>query len=371
VEPKPSGYYLGMEAVSTLGQMSAQAPARRWWIVGQRFDVLFFLGAWLVPLLLIGIFVVSPAAAILSFALLDASHIAATVPLTLFDRTSDASTYRFYYGGIAVIFAGAAVVSILGGTPQMLWDSAFLFWGSFHILRQHYGFLKLYQNRAGDMRGSRAKLEVATLYLGLAVCWLFMQSFGGEAARLDNFLSLPVPHIVPVALLLPLGGLLFTLVAMAWADAKAGRRERQVPLAHIVLALTNWALGAAIGIHLQSVLATVLFITSFHDLQYHGIVWHVGTTRYTELPEANPLAKLFAPNRLLVYAAALVLIGSTRQFLFGFLGAKALFERSTLAVMMNFAWALNFIHYLIDGRMWQMRKNPQLRRDLLLAVPRS
>jgi hypothetical protein len=357
--------------VSTLGQVSAQAPARKWWIVGPRFDAAFFLGAWLVPVLLMGIFMLSPAAAILAFALLDASHIAATLPLTLLDRTSDASTYRFYYVGIATILAGALLVSVVGGTPQVIWGSAFLFWGSYHIIRQHYGFLKLYQNRAGDMRGARAKLEVVTLYLGLAVSWSFTQALGAEAARLEGFASLPIPAWVPIALLLPLAGLLIALGLTAWRDAKAGKPSRKAPLAHLALALTNWALGAAIGIQLQSVLAMVLFITSFHDLQYHGIVWHVGSTRYAKLPEANPLASLFAPNRLFGYALALLLIGSTRQFLFGFFGVKSLFDRSTLAVMMNFAWAINFIHYLIDGRMWQMRRNPQLRKDLLLAAPRA
>lgn len=357
-------------AVSTLEQVSTQPPAHPWWIVGPRFDATFFLGAWLVPVLLIGIFMVNPAAAILAFAMLDASHIAATYPLTLVDRTSDASTYRFYYVGIATILAGAVLVSIVGGTPQVIWGSVFLFWGSYHIIRQHYGFLKLYQNRAGDMRGSRAKLEVVTLYLGLVVCWLFLQALGAEAARLENFVSLPIPAYVPIALLVPLSGLIVALGVTARADAKAGRPTRSAPLAHIALALTNWALAAAIGIHLQSILATVLFITSFHDLQYHGIIWHVGTSRYAKLPEANPLASLFTPNRMVVYAVALLLLGSTRQFLFGFFGAKALFDRSTLAIMMNFAWALNFIHYLIDGRMWQMRRNPQLRRDLQLAAPR-
>lgn len=346
-----------------------ERAARAWWIVGQRFDATFFLGAWLVPVLLMAIFMVSPSAAILTFALLDASHIAATLPLTLFDRTSEASTYRFYYVGIATILVGAGLVSIVGGTPEVIWGSVFLFWGSFHIIRQHYGFLKLYQHRAGDMRGARAKLEVATLYLGLVVCWLFMQSSGAEAARLEHFVSLPVPLFVPITLALALGGLLTTLGAMAWSDARAGRPARKAPLAHIALALTNWAIGAAIGIKLQSVLAMVLFITSFHDLQYHGIVWHVGSTRYSTLPQANPLASLFAPRRLLVYALLLLAVGSSRQFLFGFFGAKALFDRPTLAVMMNFAWAINFIHYLIDGRMWQMRRNPQLRRDLLLVAP--
>ncbi len=352
------------------GSSVGQASARSWWIVGQRFDATLFLGAWFVPVLLMGLFMLSREAAILVFALLDASHIVATLPLTLFDRTSDASTYRFYTAGIVAILACAAIVSVAGGTLQALWGSVFLFWGSYHIMRQHYGFLKLYQNRAGDMRSLRAKLEVAALYLGLGVSWLFMLSLGGEAARLENFVTLPIPLFVPLASLVPLGALLLSLGVLALRDAKAGRPARKAPTAHVALALTNWAVGAAVGIKLQSILATVLFITSFHDLQYHGIIWYVGSARYERLPEANPLASLFAPNRLFVYAAALLLLGSTRQFLFGFFGVKTLVERPTLAVMVNFAWALNFIHYFIDGRMWQMRRNPQLRQDLKLAAPK-
>jgi hypothetical protein len=354
--------------------VSASSPLtvreHRPWIVDAGYDRLFFLGAWLAPLLLMGIYAASPLMAIIAFGLLDGSHVAATAPVTLFDTTSDAGTRRFYRYGLLAIGGLAVAVSVLGGTPQFLWGSIFNYWGAFHIIRQHFGFLKLYQHRAGGATAGRLKLEAATLYLGLAVPWIFAQSLGAVAFERDHLFRVPIPLFVPLALLVPLAGLIVALGVTTWRDARSGQAVRRVPLVHIALAISNWAIGAVVGIGLHSVFAMVLFITSFHDIQYHGIVWRVGTKRYSQLPGASAAAALFKPQRLFAYASILLLVGAGRQFLFGFFGAPALLSPRALDVAMNFAWAINFAHYFIDGRMWQMRRNPQMRRDLELSGPR-
>src|SRR4051794_37262819 len=94
---------------------------RQVWVVGSGFDRLVLLGGWVAPFLLMAIYAVSPLAAILAFGLLDGSHVAATLPITLLDRTGDAGTQRFYRLGILTIVVLAIAVSAVGGTAQFVW----------------------------------------------------------------------------------------------------------------------------------------------------------------------------------------------------------------------------------------------------------
>src|SRR5579872_6454129 len=100
--------------------LALEAMSSKAWIVGPSYDRAFFFASWLAPFALMGVFAVSPLAAFIAFGILDGSHVAATLPLTVFDRTGDRSSRNLYRYGLAVIAALALVVTAIGGVVQLV-----------------------------------------------------------------------------------------------------------------------------------------------------------------------------------------------------------------------------------------------------------
>lgn len=350
---------------------TASAIPRPAWIVGKKYDQFFLFGGWLVPFVLFFAMGLSPMAAFLAFALLDGAHVWVTAPLTVLDKTSDAQTQRFYRWGGAALLAMVVLVTVSGGIVATVWRSVFLYWGAFHIVRQHYGFLKLYQLRSGNHEPQRVKIETWFLYVGLAAPYLYMQSIGSAFFAKEGLLRIPLPLAVPLAALFVAVGLGSYLALLVVRDARAGRSIGKLRLLHLALAISNWVIAVYLGAYYQSIALVALFFTSFHDVQYHAVIWHVGRRRYDSEGRGNPFAFLFRPGRLFVYLGLALGFGLLRPAMFGFGGGDAswLGRHALLDFSINLAWGINFIHYLYDGKMWQMRHNKQLRTDLDLSGP--
>jgi hypothetical protein len=147
---------------------------RTTWIVDARYDRLFLWIAWLVPIALWAIAAsvdtIFPGteanphppygllAALVVFMLLDNSHQVATLPLTVFDPQTMQRASRVYLGGALAIGATAIVLSMYPGSfAAQLWTSLVIYWGAWHIIRQHYGFLACTRRATNRrMRLSRA-----------------------------------------------------------------------------------------------------------------------------------------------------------------------------------------------------------------------
>jgi len=359
--------------MSAVGAPSALPAARSTWIVGSAYDQLFLVAGWAVPLVLVALFTVHPLLAIVTFAVVfDGGHVGATAPLTIFDRTTDHESRRFYYVGAATILGLAGAVTVAGGMAGAIWRSVYLYWGAFHILRQHYGFLRLYQLRSVSTDPVRSRVEIWCLYVGLLALYTWM--FQPQSARTTADLLTPiVPLFVPAVLGTLWLALAGALAALVLRDARAGRSVGWIRLAHLGLCISNWALAGYATLAFHSILVGVMVITSYHGAQYHGLIWHVGERRYGAGSGQGVWRHLFRRDRVWLFALLAVMFGFFRFVLFGFMGGREFFFRHggpRLAdFALNAAWGLTFVHYLFDGRMWQLRRNPQLRRDLEVARP--
>ena len=85
----------------------------------------------------------------------------------------------------------------------MVYWTSFLFFGTWHNIRQHYGFLRLYRARTPQMDRQAAKAEILCLYGGTSAAfftnihfgWLY-ESFG------PNVTWIQVPFAVLVSVFL-------------------------------------------------------------------------------------------------------------------------------------------------------------------------
>jgi len=353
------------------------------WVISPAYDQWFLVGAWLFPFCLLGLVsVLEPtmgrlgaiASAYLVFQFVDCAHIFITWPVLFGDRG-----IRARYGDSnLIIFAGIVLASIAatysGRATQMVYWTSFLFFGTWHNIRQHYGFLRLYQARTPSLDPGAARAEVLCLYGGTATAfftnihygWLY-ESFG------TNVTWIQVPVFVPgVCFAIFLYGLTGTLVGI-WHRHRAGLPLGGPRLLHLLLVLSNFVLGLLV-LTRGDLLLTVLFITSYHDVQYLPLVWHMGRRRYSSESGAkdNPLAVFFKSGHFVYFLGMLALGALIHVMAVGQLSFLGGLEFTSYALtdepgLMNYVAngfiATSLAHFILDGRIWKFSQDPRLREE--------
>jgi hypothetical protein len=233
----------------------------------------------------------------------------------------------------------------------LLFKSFLLFaylWAYWHLVRQHYGFLVLYQRRAGTPPAT-ARLETALLWAGCLYPYLrFSLSPAYQASGMIQ--------TTPAALLAPLTHLLdgaaavagVTLMILLWLQREPPR-----------LAARRWLfLAIVIGFHvlvfasLDNLLTITATLTLFHNLQYHRIVW-----------QYERGLKRIPAGTLTRYLTLGILLGIAwyGPRVFGVTLARSDLARNLL---LGLGWCVAFHHYLVDGRIWRVRRSPGVAQAL-------
>ena len=119
------------------------------------------------------------------------------------------------------------------------------------------------------------------------------------------------------------------------------------------------------------------FVTIFHDLQYHAIVWFHNRNRYARPGEGHGLARHVNASlvRYLGFAAAFslgiyLLVACSTGVFPGcqvFLTRKILGPITANQLGLSLWWGIALHHYYLDQKIWRIRGDDRLRRDLGLA----
>lgn len=345
------------------------------WIVSRSYDRLFLVAAWCVPLLLCAIAATLPQplgllVALTIFVVLDNSHQVATLPLTVFDPATMQRSASVYLGGALAIGAAAIAISFYPGSlVSQVWASLVLYWGGWHIIRQHYGFLRLYQARDKPASPRIAQAEVIALYSGASFPYLMNLSHGWAAEGIGKMLyRVPVP-VWSAWLVLAVFAASFGVVLLD-ALGRVRRRERVLTprLLHLLLVVSNFWMGL-MWLGREDLMIAVLFITSYHDLQYHAVVWFVGRKRAGNAAEPvyAGVRRMFGSMKWFVAA---ILVGAVVQaFLrndFQFAASLLPESAATVALFALFT-SYSYMHYFFDGKMWKLSTDPRLRAELGLG----
>ncbi len=364
----------------------------------------FSVGAWTIPLNLELLVVVSWAL------ILDAPHVWATLARTLFDpdewrvrRTEILRSFGFFLAGPLLILAPYAVgvVAARAGRPlpaaglgagAVVFFVLFRLWAYHHVVRQHWGFFRLYQRRAGELSGVPDRWDTwffnAILYLPLA---MFVTSpfYAGVPGNPDLGMRSPIwgdwslgsvaYPLLWAAFLAVLVGYLVHQARLWWSGAtlNGSKLLYMLPLVPLHLAVFSHPLLAVF---------VVPIVTVGHNIQYHAIVYSYARNKYPERGREFRWAKALFRN-FAVYAA----IG----FLFGFLLYKgplvgwfeaaagagldealfnsfgmmagirdpaklALGQRVLAALILGFAMQ----HYYLDSKIWKVGRDREVRRHL-------
>lgn len=334
-------------------------PAVRW-IVSPRYDLFFFIGSCAFTLLFFGLYRVAHhfgfflrgdsilITYFLFTAVFDHPHIFQTFSRTHYDRTEFGKRRRLYTWGLAGFIAVGYLVLLAGWEAYLILGAAV--YGTWHIVRQHYGFIKIYKGLNDDREPVDNWLDGSTYFVGMFAC--FFNDYDDLNGPLVIYGDLKVNAPSLPGEWGEAGWMLFLvlLTAMGFRQVVRAATGKPINLPKLLL------MGAALSTHYFVFFATATpFLvaealeTAYHNVQYQGWVMHYQRKRFAEI--RGVALRWFAVA--MAYGLAV-----------GALEILGFMKRGwAMWLFVPFAMIVLF-HYYVDGLIWRMRDDPGL-RDLL------
>jgi len=369
-------------AVITTAEASlpARAETKTPWIISERVDLLWFtLGGaaaaylfWAVwrtagaygPTFQHGVLLALVAVWALVF---DETHGFATISRTYFDTQERERRGSWLWGSLVFFFAIGPVLILLHLGDWL--ELATELWGYYHIFKQHYGFMMMYKKKSRDFRPLDMKLDKIFFAAAFYYPFVTYPLHDKEAAELLPF---PIPQrvgsVVENILLF-----LLILIALVYVARQVVKWREGLPL--------NWPkqvlFAAAIPVNFvlfrshMPLLGVYAAATIFHNIQYHRLVWFYNENKYggkAAQTRNHGLATLVS-GRWLAYLAcaaayAIIFDAVPRFMLTSYIGRFDQNMRNQL--IFSFFAAPGLLHYWLDGHIWKVRSDPDLRTYLNL-----
>jgi hypothetical protein len=377
--------------------MRAQAVTSNW-ITAGRYDLLWYIGPCLLSYLLMFLhFGLAVPVMVLWWTwvvVVDGPHVFGTISRTYLDAEEWRRRKRLLLGALIWFVPGPACVllGILSNSHRpyhvfLLFASLWAYW---HVVRQHYGFLALYQRKNGESAGQQNRVDYwayYTLMLAPLGCFMILNKHARE-----EVLMLPA---VASQFERGLLGLLQVAVVAAlsvYAGKEWNRWRRGEPLN----VPKNLFLVAVVPVHLivcmhpqiaanLDLLMFSVIVTFHHNIQYHGIVWYYNRNRYRgehSRERFGRAATWVSRSFWTYYLAGLAFTFVVRYSSWIFTGMKDIpggpgpnfisameigadFTVAQLAVA--FWWGFALHHYYLDQKIWRVSKDERLRSDLRVA----
>jgi hypothetical protein len=361
------------------------------WIIDERSDLLWLLGGVAASYAFIAAHVLLGLPAVLLWWLwivaLDGPHVFATLSRTYLDRQEWSTRGPLLLGSLLWFAAGPAAfgLSALAGSPVPF--GAFLglanLWAYWHVVRQHYGFLALYKKKNADLAPEDNRVDSALLYGGLLLPFLAFILTHAEARRVLGLKAqLTWEPVAASACWIVVALLVAVALARQAARSLGGRPANRPKLLFLAAALPlSWIVFSPWVASRSDFAMFAVFVTAFHNIQYHAIVWFYHRNRYRGTG-ADTRAFGLAPrisSRFWIYAAAGIaftlayrLAGcglGTAPGCGGFSLTAPLAAGLTAShLAQGFFWGFALHHYYLDQKIWRLRKDSRLNRDLGLAT---
>jgi hypothetical protein len=352
--------------------MDLESAAKPGWIISARTDLLWFtLGGAASAYIFWALWKFTSVPLIVLVAVwaivFDETHGFATISRTYLDADERARRGRWLWGSLAFFFLIGPVMILLHLGDWL--ELGTEIWGAYHIFKQHYGFMMMYKKKNREF--ARVDTRLDKIFFAAAFFYPFITYplHDKEAAEL-------IPFTIPPALGARVeSALLFLLILITLVYA-----ARQIQKLRTGLPL-NWPklllLASAIPVNFllfrsaMPLLGVYAAVTIYHNVQYHRLVWYYNRNKYGDrnaAPRNFGLATL-VNSRWLVYVACAGFYAIVFDFVPRFI-LKADFGMMDVGtrnqILFSFFAAPGLLHYWIDGHIWKMRSDPELRTYLRL-----
>lgn len=373
----------------------ADAPSPRW-LVTRAFDLTWFFGGAALSLIVLGLYFVAgaPIVALWWIWLLafDGPHIGAAFTRTYFDREEWRRRPGLLLTSLLTFAVGplflAATIATGSPDPFLLFLAFATFYGYYHVVRQHYGFVALYNTVNHDWDRRSVALDKWTLYIG---CWapyayfLLTHPKARELLRLTTVRPAPLETVAAYALLAVWLIVIARFLARHVKDDGFRLRNPKTPylagtvilygFIYFAIARFEPVYGGSQGPD-QDFLLLSIVIVIFHNLQYVGLVWFHNRNRYAGAGPEHGLAGVVnrAPALFLGALAVFSLaIYGTFACATGVFPACQWFAGAGIGritwnqIGLCLWWGLAMNHYYLDQKIWRIRGDDALKRSLRLA----
>jgi uncharacterized membrane protein len=336
--------------------------------------------------------------------LADAPHLFATLARTYLDpdewkvrKAVLLKGWSFFFLGPAVVLTPYAIGALLHlpgwtlGLGSLIFTVFFQLWAYYHVVRQHWGFLRLYQRKGNEFSDeSEMRMDFwffhLTLYLPLVR--FLTAPWYGETAFPPLGLQSPIWHGISISdVLHPLATALYVATLLGYvlfqvSRARAGATRNGSKLLFLASIVP---LHGVVFAHPLLVSFVLPVVTVGHNLQYHRIVWSYGAQRYREASRPGWLRQIFTRSWLylllgLVFTFAAyhgpwvdwaqhTMAGNLDRWLFDALatmaGAQDVRSLELGAEVVGWVvmgWAMQ--HYYLDSHIWRVSRDAAVQKAL-------
>ena len=239
-------------------------------------------------------------------------------------------------------------------------------WDIWHVMMQHYGFMRIYDAKEGEIRPLTARLDWL-----VSISW-YLTLIAISPHYLHNLLSrayLTGLPIFPPGVLATVKGAMvvssFILSAVYVAHhVRLWKRGEAVSWRKLLLLGVFLAATYYLYVALTDFLVGFTVWSAFHCLQYYGIVWAFNRNRVDRRSPVTAFVRfLFRPQvGLALLYAGLILAYGGFNYMVGFV-SNEMIHRVLVALIAT----SNALHYYFDGFIWKVRE-PQTREYLNIAT---
>lgn len=329
------------------------------WIVNRNFDLTFFIGSFSASLFFLALYFLFKIPVLILFAIFeiffDGAHIFQTATRTYLDKEEfNSNKIRYIFSFLILVMLGTLLVFT---NNIWVWISIFIYWGSYHIAKQHYGFVAIYKIKNKDNINFDKKLDKLTLYMLLFTIFVFGLY---RLKKLENFKYYLIPDIPYTVVALLIGLSLLVVLVFILRQIYVGYKHK-VDIPKILLMATAVLSYFIAFKFLNDFFMIHIFITTFHAVQYNGLVWFYNINKYShKQATGNKLVAYMSQKRnFLIYFGIVLFIG----ILLGNLNVIS----NTNTILLVIALAITYTHFYIDGKIWIFDKYPSIKRYLNLA----
>ena len=358
-----------LPSLNQSGAPAVKSAERTPWVRGPLWD-LFGLGGGL-GVLSVGVFVLyllderlwgqsySGTATVIYSFLFGFPHLAATYYRVYADRREVRAYWQVAFHVPMVMFT--VVLALVHFLPELapLMYSVWFHWQWWHIARQQYGVVRVYQR---TQRTSRPELDrridLAAMFvvpiwglLSRSNQWFEASQTGKPSPFLDGPIwMIPVPQLV-VGIAAVLSG---ATLALFLARQVQLIRSREFSLPKCLMILSGMATFAVAMVLIRDFNWGYLALSLWHSVQYIFFVWHYQNRKYRSTidPEARLASYLAQPRNLWAYLLFLMMITA----LVAGVVCETLKSLGLTPWLFTLVLTLNLHHYWIDSVVWKSRK---------------
>jgi len=339
------------------------------WIVSPRYDTAFFTASLAVPMLLwVGFsfgFLTGVAVYAIFQLAFNMPHNFQTWTLSVLDPGDRKKHGRRYVLAALVILGVLGLPMALSPDGVYPWvRTALIYWGYYHLVRQHYGFLRIYEKKMGGVSPAESRFYRhfldAVCYLPLLVRFRdpeLMTIHVGDGVWIHH------PVLPPLAwqAVAFVYGVVILAAVIHHVRMHATGRANLLPRALLLTSVTL-AFGLATLV-VEEIIVAVAVVTAYHNLQYLGLTWFHNRTRARDATAApNPTIAWLQTGKVWLYVLVTM-----------FYGVVVIAPRATLQDVRLAELPLAFVvafHYYVDSRMWRFPLYPERGKWLGLVRPR-